>query len=347
MHPEAPGVRWPAMILRSPGSVSVSRRSLLTGAAALVAAPASAQPAPVRVATLRFGSVAWELDVIRAHGLDRAAGVTIEPAEYAATQAAQVALQAGRVDLTVQDWLWVSRQRASGADWTFAPVTSAAGAVVAQAASPVRTLADLAGRRLGIAGGPIDKSWLILRAYATKTLGLDLDAKADKVFGPPPLLLEQLRAGRLDAALTYWPYAARAEAEGMRAVLAMEEAVSGLGVSPHTPVLGWVFSEQWGRRAGSGLRPFLEASRQARDILGTSDAEWDRVAPLTGASSPGELVRLRDWYRSGIPEPRGSGRGDAVQLYDILAATGGPALIGAAPHLVSGTFWQSDDVAPG
>jgi NitT/TauT family transport system substrate-binding protein len=342
------------MIPRPPTYASVTRRSLLVGAAALASAPAVAQSAPavaqsapVRVATLRFGSVAWELDVIRAHGLDRAAGVTIETAEYAATQAAQVALQAGRVDMAVQDWLWVSRQRGSGADWTFAPATSAVGAVVTQAESPVRTLADLAGRRLGIAGGPLDKSWLILRAYASKTLGLDLDAKADKVFGAPPLLLEQLRAGRVDAALTYWPYAARAEAEGMRAVLTMETAVSGLGVSPRTPVLGWVFSEQWAGRAGSGLRQFLDASRKARDILGTSDSEWDRVAPLTGASSPGELVRLRDWYRSGIPEARGSGRDDAARLYDILAATGGPALVGPAPHLAAGTFWQSDDVAPG
>ena len=319
----------------------------MAGAVALAATPAAAQSAPVRVATLRFGSVAWELDVIRTHGLDRAGGFAVEPAEYAATQAAQVALQAGRVDMAVQDWLWVSRQRASGADWTFAPATSAVGAVVAPSNSPVRTLSDLAGRRFGIAGGPLDKSWLILRAFAGKTLGLDLDAKADKVFGPPPLLLEQLRAGRLDAALTYWPYAARAEADGMRSVLAMEQAVSGLGVSARTPVLGWVFSEQWAKRSGSGLRAFLDASRKARDILATSDAEWDRVAPLTGASSPGELNRLRDWYRSGIPDERGAGRDDAARLYDILAATGGPPLVGAAPHLAAGTFWSSDDVTPG
>jgi len=122
------------------------------------ARPAAAAPA-IRVGTLRFGSVAWELDVMRTHGLDTAAGVMVEPVEFAAAQATQVALQAGRVDMIVQDWLWVSRQRASGADWTLSPTSGALGAVMAPPASPVQAVADLRGRRLGIAGSPLDKSW--------------------------------------------------------------------------------------------------------------------------------------------------------------------------------------------
>jgi len=305
---------------------------------------AAARAATVRVGILRFGSVAWEIDVIRTHGLDRAAGLTIETTEFAGTPASQVALQAGSLDMVVQDWLWVSRQRAAGADWTFSPVTSALGAIVAPAASPVRSVADLAGKRLGIAGGPIDKSWLILRAFGTKAFGIDLDQRCDTVFGAPPLILEQLRAGRLDAALTFWPYAARAEATGMRRVLAMEDAIAGLGVSPRTPALGWVYSERWAAAPASGLVPFLHAAKAARSILARSDAEWSRIAPLTGAAGGGELARLRDWYRRGIAD-RFDSEG-AAHLYEILAALGGPALVGAAPHLSPGTFSEADDGAP-
>jgi NitT/TauT family transport system substrate-binding protein len=321
------------------------RRSLLLTSlmAALPLGAARAATPPIRVGTLRFGSVAWELNVMHSHGLDKAAGVVVEPVEFAAAQAAQVALQAGRVDMVLQDWLWVSRQRASGADWTLSPTSSALGAVMAPAASPVQTVADLRGRRLGIAGSPLDKSWLLLRAYAQQTLGLDLDQATTKSFGPPPLLAEQMTAGRLDAVLTYWPFAARAEAAGLRRVLAMEDAVEAMGVPLSVsflgvPFLGWVFSDAFAARNTAAVQGFIQASARARSILVESDAEWDRIAPLTGTSGPGELARLREWYRRGVPDQWNL---DATaRLYDVLAAIGGPELVGPATHLAPGTFWS-------
>ncbi|MBC7802026.1 MAG: ABC transporter substrate-binding protein [Gemmatimonadaceae bacterium] len=304
----------------------------------LAALPARAAPV-LRVGTLRFGSVAWELDVLRMHGLDAAAGIAIEAVEFAAAQATQVALQAGRVDMIVQDWLWVSRQRASGTDWTLSPTSGALGAVMTPAASPVQTVADLRGRRLGIAGSPLDKSWLLLRAYAQRTLGLDLDQAVVKSFGPPPLLAEQLAAGRLDAVLTYWPFAARAEAAGQRRVLAMEDAVEALGAPPGVPFLGWVFSDAFAARNTAAVAAFIDASAKARAILVRSDAEWDRIAPLTGTSGPEELARLRSWYRRGVPT-RWNLDGVAG-LYDLMAAIGGTALVGPATHLAPGTLWPA------
>ncbi len=318
--------------------MEIGRRTLLVTPllAALPAAAARAAEAPaIRVGTLRFGSVAWELDVMRAHGLD--AGIAVEAVEFAATQAAQVALQAGRVDTVVQDWLWVSRQRAMGADWTLSPTSGALGAVMAPTASPVRTVADLRGRRLGIAGSPLDKSWLLLRAYARRTLDLDLDQAADKSFGPPPLIAEQLTAGRLDAVLTYWPFAARAEAAGQRRVLAMEDAVEALGIPRGVPFVGWTFSDAFAARSPAAVQGFVAASDRARAILAASDAEWERIAPLTGAAEPGELARLRDAYRRGAPEHWNLEA--TARLYDVLAAAGGPALVGPAAHLSPGTLW--------
>ena len=318
------------------------RRRALLSAALIAASPlaaAAAPGAPIRVGTLRYGSVAWELDVMRTHGLDAAADVAVEAVELAATPAAQVALQAGRVDAIVQDWLWVSRQRATGADWTLSPTSGALGALMAPAASPVQTVADLRGRRLGVAGSPLDKSWLLLRAYAQRKLGLDLEGAADKSFGPPPLLAEQLTAGRLDAVLTYWPFAARAEAAGQRRVVAMEDVVEALGIPPGVPFVGWVFSDAFAARSPAAVGGLVKASDRARAILLASDKEWERIAPLTGASGPGELARLRDWYRRGVPE-RWNLEATA-RLYDVLAEVGGPALVGPAAHLAPGTLWAS------
>jgi NitT/TauT family transport system substrate-binding protein len=279
------------------------------------------------------------LDVIAKHGLDRKEVIRIEPLELAAAPAAQLALQAGRVDLIVSDWVWVSRQRAEGGDLTFIPYSSAIGALIVPATSPIRDVAGLAGQRLGIAGSAIDKSWLVLRLYARTQLGLDLDAQVQKSFGAPPLLSQELAAGRLDAVLTYWPFAAKLEAAGMRRLLSIGDALAALGIIGDLPLTGYVVSVPWAMENQAALDGFLDASHAANAILAASDAEWERIAPLTGAADFAELIKLRDAYRDGIPRHWGAAERDAAaRLYRMLAEIGGTTLVGSSPDLAPGTF---------
>ncbi len=316
---------------------------LFLACALLSTAPAAVADGVIRIGVLKFGTVNWELDVIAHHGLDRAAGIRIEPLELAGTPAAQIALQAGQVDAIVSDWLWVSRQRASGADWTFAPFSSAVGAVMVPADSPIRSLTDLKDRRLGIAGSPIDKSWLILRLAAQRNDGLDLEKASSQAFGAPPLLEEELKSGRLDAVLTYWQFAARLEAEGMRRVLSVSDAVKSLGISSDIPLVGYVMSERWAKGNSAAVEGFLRARRQAKDILDASDEEWRRISGLTGARNEAELSRLRDAFRAGIPRHWGDReRADVARLYALLAEIGGEALVGPSRTLAPGTLFDGD-----
>ena len=74
----------------------MARRVLVGATLSVTAMPRCAWPMPpIRIGVLRFGTVSWELDVIRQHALDAAAQVAIEPVELATPQASQVALQAG------------------------------------------------------------------------------------------------------------------------------------------------------------------------------------------------------------------------------------------------------------
>lgn len=293
----------------------------------------------MRIAVLKFGTVGWELEVIHRHGLDREHGIRIEKVELASNQATQIALQAGRVDAMVSDWLWVSRQRAAGADWTFLPFSTALGAIIVPAGSPIRSIPDLAGRRLGVAGSPLDKSWLMLRALARQRHGIDLDSAALKSFGAPPLLGQQLEAGRLDALLTYWQSAARLEAHGAQRLVGMDEVMREMGISSSVPLVGYVVSERWAKGHPALLRGFMRAVAAAREILASSDAEWDEIAPLTGAASEAELIRFRDGFRGGIPRNWGEAeRADAERLYRILAEIGGEPLVGTSRVLQPGTF---------
>lgn len=324
----------------------MKRRRMLCilGAAALAAADARRHVAAaalptIRIGILQFGSVAWQLDVIRRHGFDEAEGVAIAPVILAANQATLVALQAGSVDVIVSDLLWVARQRAGGADWTFRPYSTALGAVEVPAASPIGSLADLPGRRLGIAGTALDKSWLLLRLLSRKENGRDLDEVVEKSFGAPPLLAEQLTSGRLDAVLTYWQFAARLEARGARRLIGMSEAMRALGIAEPVPLVGYVLSTGWVRQHAAACAGFFRACRRADEVLLRSDEEWRTIAPLTGAADAAELERLRDAFREGVPRgDEGTMRAAATALYDLLAGIGGETLVGSSRTLPSGTF---------
>ena len=228
----------------------------------LAVTTAQAEPA-IRVGSLRYGTLSWELDVIAHHGLDEKHGVRIDTLELAGSPAGQLALQAGRVDMIVSDWLWVSRQRAAGAELTCVPFSSAIGSLIVPSGSTIRELPGLAAHRLGIAGSAIDKSWLILQLYARSRFGFDIDKNVDKSFGAPPLLNEELEAGRLDAVLTYWPFAARLEARGMRPVVTIGDALAGLGITRGLPLTVYVFSAGWAadnRAAERALDQFWPAT---------------------------------------------------------------------------------------
>jgi NitT/TauT family transport system substrate-binding protein len=292
----------------------------------------------LRIGVLKFGTVSWVMDVIEHHELDETFGIDIDELQLASNQATLVALQAGRVDCVVTDWLWVSRQRASGADWTFFPFSTALGAVVAAHGAPIHQLADLRNRRLGVAGSPIDKSWVILQALAQEQ-HIDLARDAQLSFGAPPLLNQELLAGRLDAVLTYWNFAAPLESRGLPAILSMGDALRQLGFKTPIPLVGFVVSGRWAREHPRELASFVRATQQADSILATSDAEWNWLGPRTGARDPAELKALRDAFRAGIPAHWGKDeRHEAQALYAVFAKVGGQALVGPSMTLQPGTF---------
>ena len=300
--------------------------------------------ATVRVGVLQYGTVNWELDVMRHHHLDTAEGVKVEVVPLASKNATAVALQGGAVDVIVTDWIWVSRQRDEGIDYTFVPHSVVAGGVLVRPDSGIRSLDDLRGKKIGVAGGPVDKSWLLLRAYARKTIGVDLANVAQPVYGAPPLLNELMLKGEIPAVLTFWNYEARLKARGMKQVIAIPDLLRSFGATRQMPIVGWVFSEKWAAKHDAAIKGFLRASAAAKKILATSDAEWERIRPLTGARDEATFLALRDAYRSGIPKSDGdAGVAAAKRIYSVLAETGGSDLVGDSRELAPGTFWSGLD----
>jgi len=294
----------------------------------------------VRVGVLKFGTVNWELKSMQHHGLDKANGFTLEIVPFAGGDATRIALLGGEVDVIVSDWLWVSRQRAQERPFAFVPYSSSVGAIMVPEYSELKSLGDLVGKKIGVAGGPLDKSWLLLQGMAAQDHNTNLSADNEPAFGAPPLLAEKARDGELDAVLNYWHYCARLEADGFRRLVSAEDAANALGASGPVSAIGYVFDEQWaetGPAAG-----FIEASRATKQILNDSDEEWQRLSDSSAIKDgPDALKILRDRFREGIPRRAHADEvADAGVIYALLSELGGKKLVGDSTTMAEGTYWD-------
>ncbi|MEL7049181.1 MAG: ABC transporter substrate-binding protein [Pseudomonadota bacterium] len=296
----------------------------------------------LRVTALRFGSVQWLLEAIKANGFDKAEGLSLDVRKVASSQAGPIALLSNDADVIVSDWPWAMRQLSKGEEMRFAPYSSALGAVMVAPESEIKTLADLKGKRLGVAGSALDKSYILLQAYTQKTIGTDLTSLATPVFGAPPLLAQEIRSRRIDAVLNFWTYSARLQGAGFRTLIGMDDVMTGLGVTPPPPMVGFVWGRGIEASQPEAVPAFLRAVANTNALLKTSDEAWTALRPSMRAEDDKEFVALRETYRSGITAAWTSEHtASAEALLALLKKLGEADLIGAKtkfdPKLFHGT----------
>ena len=293
----------------------------------------------IRIGVQASGTVDWELAAVQDNP---ASDFQVEVHRLANAEAGKIALQSDAVDMIVSDWIWVSRLRATGSDFTFYPYSNTSGALVVAGDSPLRTVQDLKGKRLGIAGGELDKNWLLLQALAGQEQ-LNLNDSVEKVFGAPPLINEQIKQNRVDAALTYWHFAAKLEAQGYRQIMDGRDILKGLGIQENVPSLGYVFKESWANSHKQAVNNFFKAGRQAKNQLCSSDTAWQKIIPLTGADDVPTLAKLRQRYCEGAVDHWGEAEKLAAgRIYTMLRKLSNNQLTGQSENLQPGTFWSAE-----
>lgn len=324
--------------------MKLSRRDFIAGGAALATVPAFVPTARagnvVRLTSVKSGSVAWLIETMQAEGLDKKHGFEFKVLQVATNSAAPVALLAGEADVIVTDWTWALRQRSKGLDFKFSSYSSALGSIMVPKDSPVKSLADLFGKKIGVAGTGVDKSWILLRAYARKNLGKDIDQNANVVFGAAPLIAEEFRSGRLDACLNFWTYAARLQGEGARQLVSMADVIKALGIDPAPALVGFVWSEKAVKDGGVPVDKLLAAVNDANQILATSDAAWERLKPLVKAASDSEFQSIKAYFRSGITGPwNPAATAAAEKLTKLLMELGDTELVGNGTRFDPNLFY--------
>lgn len=300
---------------------------------------ARAESPIIRIGTLQFGTVNWELSII-AGGIDQKHGFKLEPVVLADKDATSIALLSGDVDAIVTDWIWVAKQRSMGHDFTFVPFSRAVGALMIDPAKDIHDLADLKGRSIGIAGGATDKSWILLQAYVRKAANFDLAKEADIQFAAPPILNELMLRGKLDAVLNFWQFNVRLKEKGMTPLVTIGEILPQLGLQAPPPLLGWVFSDKWAKANPAAAKGLIDASYEAKHVMKTDNGIWATLRPKMDADSDTLFEALKSGYREGIPDGYTSEDVTAAEAAFKLMRGVDPASVAGLEALPTGTFWR-------
>ena len=320
------------LLLAFPARFCSTLPNLLRRAAALAlllaspffSAPAAAQEQAglptLTLSVLQFGTAHWELDHLKRNAIDRAHGFELQVRLMADLPASRLALSSGSVDGAVSDLLWAQARYEAGAAYRYVPFSAQIGEVLVAEGSDIRTLADLRGKRIGVAGGPDGLGWKLLQQVASRQ-GIDLAREAQVQYAAPPLLGQALRRGQVDALLTFWQFSARMRGEGgVRTAFALEDLLQSLELEAGLPVLGYLFSETWAARHEDLLARFDRALRQTKAQLAEDPAHWQAIRPLMRAENDEVFEALRESFIDGIAPPLDDAR--IVQMHQLLRLTG-------------------------
>ncbi|WP_286749700.1 ABC transporter substrate-binding protein [Marinobacter sp. UBA2688] len=278
-------------------------------------------PLPVvSVSVLQFGTAHWELDHIQHRELDQKNGYRLELKLVANLPASRLAVTSGSVNGAVADLLWAQSRFQSGTPYLYVPFSSRIGDIVVPENSDIRSVADLAGKRIGVAGGPDSKGWILLQKVAEQQ-GVSLTESADVQFAAPPLLSQALKRDQVDVIVTYWHFAARQMGEGgWRSAFGMADLLTAMNLDPNLPVLGYVFPAEWAEDHRSLVDRFAASLREAKAELAQDESHWQRLRPLMGKPQDGVIQALKEGFIAGTPAPLTDQR--IADLHRLLTLTG-------------------------
>ena len=232
----------------------------------------------VKVVALE-GSQLFPVQIMQTKGIAAKHGIEIDLVRVASPTASYTVMQSGDFHIGFGGWLSIAVLRAKGFKLSNVySMVAYTNDVMVKADSPIKSMAELKGKRLGLFGGANAATTWLFRVLAVKYYGFDPTKDAKIHFGAPPLLIGMLEQGELDAVLILDPFITQLLESGKF------RSIANLGdiwreKSGQEPMLVAVtVNEPWAKANPQVTRRFVTAFKEALVYLKTRPEVWPEIA---------------------------------------------------------------------
>jgi NitT/TauT family transport system substrate-binding protein len=262
------------------------------------ARPATPDSSAKRTFTLGITSGAQEFVdfVMEGHGLLDQVGLKPEKVKSLSPANLHIMVAERKVDIGFGGFTTMATARSEGKDiiviyGVFSPVNM----VFVRKDSPIKTLTDLKGKKLGVFGGPGSTTFAFLAVLAKNFYGIDLFHDAELVTAPAPALVELLGRGEVDAALVGTVESVQTFAQNRYRVLAdlsAEYKAHQGGRAPAHVVVAT--NEEFAKTHPDIVRDYLKAYKNGLQYVHDHPEVWDEYASSIKMDNPSERALLRE-----------------------------------------------------
>lgn len=279
----------------------------------------------LKMPTNTAGTSGWILAVIRKHQLDKKHGFQLDVLPVATTQMASNALQSASGDVAVFQFLDIMKMRKAGIKVVGVGPYLAWGAnhVLVAKNSPLKTIGDLKGKKLGIFHRT-DIDWILIQALARSAYKMNPEKDIHIHEGGVALLGGLVQSGQLDATTIYNNLTPTLVTTGnARVMVWIRDLVTQLGL-PEMPFLFYGVREEYLAAHPQNVKAFLAAYRAAVEIMRDDEEIWlERGKELQ--MTPEAIVMLRADLMTRF---KPTAEADIKTAFDFLLKEAGPEALG-------------------
>ena len=248
--------------------------------------------------------------VMEGHGLLDQVGLKADKVKSLSPANLHLMVAERKVDIGFGGFTTMATARSEGKDiiviyGVFSPVNM----VFVRKDSPIKTLSDLKGRKLGIFGGPSSTTFAFLAVIGRNWYGIDLFHDAQLVTAPALALAELLGKGDIDAALLATVESIETFAQDRYRVLvdlsAEYKAHQGGRAPAHVTV---ATNEEFAKTHPDIVRDYLKAYKNTLLYIHAHPEVWDEYAASIQMNDPRERTLLRDKMGANLVETWDAGQ---------------------------------------
>lgn len=283
-------------------------------------AAVAAEGGKVRLGILRSGAQDFVHAVMEQQKLLQKHNIPYERVQTLNPPALHIMIAEKSVDIGYGGLTSMARARAEGrGTLVIFGIFSPVNAVLVPKDSPVKSLAELRGKKIGVFGGPGSATTSIFMAIAKRWHGLDLRRDLEMITAPGPALAGLLDRGELAAALMGTTESLRFPLTGKYRVLLdlSAEWEKRAGRAPaHVTI---ATNEDFAKAHPDILKRYLRAYLDAVKYIRSHPDVWQDYAKRIKFTEPGAAAALRDKM-----EPRIVDKWDKEQMQveqDFLEVT--------------------------